>query len=122
MSIFRKKSKLTNFKFLKTNGPTEIILNDKPLSDYESKTLKNQSLEKIESLLPTGIYVLTIKGGGMGSIKEVAAKKLFLCLDANNKEKIKLLYPQVTKTDTRRVQPKSAGGRKARARTQKSYR
>lgn len=122
MTSSRKKSKVVSVVYTQDPKVLEIIVNDKPIEYYSKRALDYVILDTIIDNLKKGYYKLTVKGGGLGSLKEVVAKALYEHLDERKKEEIKLKYIAVTKTDIRNVQPKKAGGKKARARFQKSYR
>ena len=123
MNFSRKRANIKEAQVLKKEATkVEIIVNNRPLSYYETKCLEFKPLNEVINYLKNGCYRIVTKGGGLGSLKEVVTKRLFLELDEELKNKIKKEYPYLTKTDIRKVQPKKAGGKKARARIQKSYR
>ena len=120
MSLLRKESKMKEHKFY-PGADLQIYVNKQDLSYYTGKTLHNPELTEILSLLDRGTYLLESSGGGISSIAELIPKTLYLHLSLKNKAIIKNKYNHVSKTDSRAVIPKTAGG-KARARYQKSYR
>ena len=116
---FRKKSSLRYLR-TKDNPSTLVFLNNKPFTSeqvYFSKEFK----DVFESLEPK-IYFLSIKGGGLISQKELVYKILFKYVSASKRVKLKKTHDTIDRTDVRRNYPKKYGGRKARARFQKSYR
>lgn len=119
MKVYRKKCKLISCIY-KDSKELTIIINEKPLEYYNSRTLENPALNLILSNLK-GFFNITTKGGGFGSLKYIIARKLYTFLPVKLKESLKSKYSELTRTDTRMIQPKKAGG-KARAKTQKSYR
>lgn len=120
MNYGRKKCRIRSFT--RKPGPDLLVfVNNCPLRQYDHKALELPALKEILLQLPPMVYDINTSGGGIGSLKEVVAKQLLACLDEKSKNELRLKYPELTKTDTRVVQPKKAGG-KARARTQKSYR
>lgn len=123
MNYFRKKNKIIAFTYSKnTSDQLKIIVNNKPLNYFKKNSLQSAALDQVIRMLPPGTYNLKTKGGGLGSLKEVLGKKLYTCLEPKNKIPLKAKYITLTKTAIRRIQPKKAGGKKARARFQKSYR
>lgn len=116
----RKKSKITSVSHSQTESP-KVYLNDKCMNYYLQSTLGSPVLTELLKLNKQEVAVYC-SGGGIGSQIQLVEKVLFSYLSNSEMLNIKQDYPLVDRTDGRKRYPKSYGGRKSRARAQKSYR
>lgn len=116
----RKKSKITSVVYTPGINPV-VYLNDRPMSYYFKSTLGSPVLEKLLNLNKGHLSIYCV-GGGIGSQIQLVEKVIFSNLTNEEMLNIKQEFPLVDRTDGRKRYPKSYGGRKSRARSQKSYR
>lgn len=119
LSYSRKKARVKTCKLIANDIDFEIHFNNKKYNKTSlSKILyfNKEFTNLIEHLPKTGIIVLKTEGGGISSNYELLLKVLQQALIE------KKVYYWLTKTDSRKNYKKTAGGPKARARYQKSYR
>ena len=116
----RKKAKIKSVAHIETTTP-RVYLNDKCMNYYLKSTLGSPALTRLLELNKQEVSVYC-SGGGIGSQIQLVEKVLFSHLSNSEMLNIKQDYPLVDRTDGRKRYPKSYGGRKSRARAQKSYR
>lgn len=117
---YRKESKLINIKY-SPKSTLEVEINEKPLDYYTDRAFTSPIFKQITENL-SGLFTLRISGGGLGSQMEIIEKTLFKRCESKFQSVLKIKYPQIDRNDERNVYPKKYGGRKSRARSQKSYR
>lgn len=106
-------------------GPVQVFVNEK-LITFDS--LKGQEYLYLLNLvnLKNIIFKIFTKGGGNNSVQEcslsILAKGIIKLKGPSIRNELLKLNPWLLTTDSRRVWPKHAGGRKSRAKRQKSYR
>ena len=120
---FRKRAKVTEVDSdLNYKDGLIVNLNGKGLPYYFDSCLVTPSLKKLMDSV-TGVFNIKIRGGGISSQFQLIEKVLFASIKLQNlKKEIKKTYPYIDRTDQRINYAKLYGGRKARARSQKSYR
>ena len=118
---FRKKARVIGVKNFGSDK-LKVLVNNKPIQYYHSSCLVS-SFYKDVCVHLKGVYDIKLRGGGLSAQYELVQKVLYSYIqDSKLKSLIRNKYPFIDRTDERRNYPKKYGGRKARARTQKSYR
>ena len=117
---YRKKAHVVNV-FHEAGEENKIYLNDRPLEYYLKTCVTSASLLVVRDLFRGELNVYC-QGGGLSSQVQLLEKVIFKTLPQKDQLLLKQKYPTIDRTDGRKRYPKRYGGRKSRARSQKSYR